>query len=275
MENLVINVVDIRDRIFHNVSDLQCTAVILAEDSGVLSGVSLLRQSAKDIGIRILHVMDEGAEITSGTELARFICSPKELAEAEDSFIGTLAKASGIATAARSFSRCAGNVRIVSGAWKKQPPEIKDLVRRSVVTGGAHFRVTDDPMIYLDKNYTAVLGGIGSALQAVSDLPGKKVIQIKGRWCNHNIVQEALEAMDNGADIIYVDTGRLDDLSSVSSVLREKGFSGSIVFGGGVTYEAIPEIIRLGADIIGVGRKIIDAPLLDMKLEVIGTACKV
>ena len=250
MENLVINVVDIRDRIFHNVSDLQCTAVILAEDSGVLSGVSLLRQSAKNIGIRILHVMDEGAEITSGT------------------------KASGIATAARSFSRCAGNVRIVSGAWKKQPPEIKDLVRRSVVTGGAHFRVTDDPMIYLDKNYTAVLGGIGSALQAVSDLPGKKVIQIKGRWCNHNIVQEALEAMDNGADIIYVDTGRLDDLSSVSSVLREKGFSGSIVFGGGVTYEAIPEIIRLGADIIGVGRKIIDAPLLDMKLEVIGTACK-
>ena len=48
----------------------------------------------------------------------------------------------------------------------------------------------------------------------------------------------------------------------------------SIAFGGGVRLEQIDELKALGVDILDIGREIVDAPLLDMRVELVGTEAK-
>lgn len=62
---------------------------------------------------------------------------------------------------------------------------------------------------------------VQKALIAVAGINDrKKVIQVKGRYENGNIVREALTALYSGADTIYVDSGKIEDLKAVSEALR-------------------------------------------------------
>lgn len=87
----------------------------------------------------------------------------------------------------------------------------KKRLRTAIETGGAHVRISDDPMVYLDKNYVAMFGGIQASLTAAAQFNDrKKCIQVRGRFENGDIVREAWTAITAGADIVYVDTGRID-----------------------------------------------------------------
>lgn len=170
-------------------------------------------------------------------------------------------------------------MRIVCGSWKKLPYEMKPLISEAVTAGGAGARICEEPMVYLDKNYVEMLGGIQASLRAADKLEGrKKVVQIRGRYENGDIVREAFSAISAGADIVFVDTGRLSDIRKVCEALlpalkswkEEFGYRDvKLAYAGGVSFEQIPELRSLGVDIVGVGRAIIDAPLLDMHMDVV------
>lgn len=87
------------------------------------------------------------------------------------------------------------------------PFEIKPRIRSAIAAGGASVRICDEPMVYLDKNYVEMLGGIQASLRAAEQLEGrKKVVQIRGKYENGDIVREAFSAVSAGADIVFVDT---------------------------------------------------------------------
>ena len=97
----------------------------------------------------------------------------------------------------------------------------------------------------------------------------KKVVQIKGR--HKDIALEACEAAELNADIIFVDSGKPQDLLKLADLLNRKGLRDSIkiAFGGSVKIEDIDRFKDLPVDILDIGRQIIDALLLDLKLEVV------
>ena len=264
---------DIRDIIFSSVKNKTVTAAIYAEDSGIVSGMDNLYNKAEELGVRILFSLNEGDTAEKGSEIVRIECTPDQAAAAEDLLIGAISKPSGIATAARRFAeaaKAAGNAKIICGAWKKMPVEIKSLVRQAAVTGGVSQRMIDVPMVYLDKNYTRILGGIGESLDAVAEIRDRhKVIQIKGLFHDGDIGAEAAEAVTHGADVICVDSGNIGDLRVAAKVIRGISRDVMIAFGGSVRLEDLQEVIDAGAQAIDVGRSIIDAPLLDMKFEVL------
>ena len=149
-------------------------------------------------------------------------------------------------------------------------PSQKESIRRAVVVGGAFYRICRDPFVYLDKNYIQILGGIARALQAVSGMPGRrKVAQLKGRL--GSIVQEACEAVEFGADILHIDTGKKEDVDRVVRELHRLDLRKRvrIAFSGSIRLEDVDELKGMDVDILDVGRQIVDAPLLDMRLEVI------
>jgi nicotinate-nucleotide pyrophosphorylase (carboxylating) len=67
-----------------------------------------------------------------------------------------------------------------------------------------------------------------------------------------------------------VDTGSVEDLREVVEEARRQGFRQrvKIAFGGSVTAQRLEEVVAAGADIIDIGRAIIDAPILDFRLDV-------
>jgi len=218
--------------------------------------------------------MQDGDAIAGGAVIASLTGTAKQIALAEEQAIGCLAKPSGIATAARRAVELAGtDLRIVCGAWKKMPPEMKQVVREAVAAAKAAFRIVDRPFLYLDKNFVRMLGGVEATLAAVRAMDDKvKVVQVKGY--SGDIVAEALAAVRGGAGIVMVDTGRVGDACAVHDALTAAGCRQRVklAFAQGIRVESIPALKGLGIDILDIGTGILDAPLLDMKLEVRGEA---
>ena len=261
---------DIRDVIFATIRDKRYQAHLITERAGVLSGVKRLQAFLAEQKIQAEIPVADGMRVAAGDIIAVFTGTPKQLAVAEEFLIGFLAKPSGIATAARQAVDMAGpTMRVVCGAWKKMPHELKHIVREAVATGGAAFRITDQPFLYLDKNFVRMLGGIEATLGAVAEIDDKqKAIQLKGE--NGAIASEALTAVDGGAHILMIDTGRLEDVAAVNQALTAAGWRDQvkIAFAKGIKIDDIPNFAGRGIDFIDIGASILDAPLLDMKLDV-------
>ena len=261
---------NLRDEILSNVANRNVTASIIADDEGVISETDTAVDEAKGLGLVMDSILGVGSLVKIGDEVARFSGSPKQIAMAEEVLLGIIAKPSGIATAVSRFIEKAGQrPQIVCGAWKKMPPSQKDAIRRAVKVGGGAFRITQEPFVYLDKNIIEMLGGIRASLSAVSSLTGHvKVVQIKGRY--HDIAQEACDAVKCGANIIFIDTGLPQDVMKVTNRLDGLGLRSSvkIAFGGNILLADIDYLKSMDIDILDVGRSIVDAPLLNMRLEV-------
>jgi len=264
---------DLRERIFSQVAGRVVRAAILAENDGIIAGTEAVKEEAHKLALSLEEIIADGGQVEKGDVIARFSGSPKQIAMAEEILMGVMAKASGIATAAHRATRMAGGrPKIVCGAWKKMPPALKETLRQAVTLGGAAYSLSSTPFVYLDKNHIAILGGITESLNAVRDLEGhRKVIQIKGK--GKEIISEAEEAVVAGADIVFIDTGKPKDVETVMDRLVRLGVREriEIAFAGDVKIEDIPRLKDLDVDYLCIGREILDAPLLDMKMEVMDT----
>ncbi|HEY3426656.1 MAG TPA: hypothetical protein VGL27_17815 [Negativicutes bacterium] len=260
---------DIRDVIFASIQNNEYTAWLSAERAGVLSGIKRLQELLEARQINTTFYKKDGESVVAGERILMLRGNPKEIASAEEFIIGVLSKTSGIATAAYQAVCTAEPMRVVSGAWKKMPFEIKHLVREAVNHGGAQFRITDVPFLYLDKNFVGMLGGIKETLAAVTEMKELKVIQVKGD--TGDIAKEALTAAEYGAGIIMVDTGRIEDFRKVNLLLKQTGYRAKVqlAFAKGVMLHDIEMLKAEEIDILDIGVQIIDAPLLDMKLDVV------
>jgi nicotinate-nucleotide pyrophosphorylase (carboxylating) len=263
---------DPRPLIFASLADATVTAVVVAQDEGLVVRTAEAADAAIALGLTVDHCAHDGSRVHRGQELLRLTGHPLGIALAEERLIGIMAKASGIATAARQFvDRAAGSLRIVSGAWKKLPFAHKELIRSAITAGSAEPRIAEWPFVYLDKNFVKIMGGVRPVLDAVTAQPEladyRRVIQV----CNAG---EAVVAAGAGAGIVFVDTGEMCDVAAASAALHTAGLRDQVelAFGGGVSLEQIDVLRDLDVDIVDIGRAIVDAPLLDMSLRVVGVS---
>lgn len=262
---------DIRDLLFFKIKGKKFSAVLTAERCGVLSGVNAAYTVADEIGISLKICKKEGDLLNHNEVFAHLTGTPKQIAIAEECLIGTLSKASGIATAASTAVQLANHHFIIcSGSWKKMPMEIKHLVRSAVVAGGATFRICSQPMIYIDKNFIRMFGSIPAAIQACQTFPDSKIVmQIKG--LTGTIEEETKMALKGNCHTLMIDTGRLEDVHSCYDTVLKYGKADKVVIGyaKGIKIKDIPKLINEPIDVLCIGKEIVDAPLLDMKLDVV------
>jgi len=263
---------DLRDQIFASLEGCLFTSEVRVTSPGLVCGVAAARSKAEGLGCVVLSEMKDG-DFTLNTQHP-VLCMrgpAKAIAMAEDCVPGAIAKFSGIARAARQAQELAGSrVRVVSGAAKKMPEEIKGQVRRAIHCGGGSNCISDRPFLYLDKNYVRMFGGVRQTLAAVSVMQGYvRVIQLRGLM--EDLASEARAAIEMEAEILMVDTGRLEDLDLVASMVRDMGKrkSTTIAFAGDIAMQEIPAIAAHDVDILDVGRAIIDAPMVDIKVDVV------
>jgi len=265
---------DIRDEIFRSLDGREVDATIEAAEAGILACVDEAVERGRQLGLLVEACRDDGDAVELGDAVLRMRGPAKTIAIAEETLIGVISKPSGIATAARRLAQeAAGRIRIVGGAWKKAAPSIKPSVRRAVKVGGANGRMAEHPMVYFDKNYVRMLGGLRRALEAVSHLEDhQKVVQLMGEEAS--LFEETQLAVSLGATTVLVDTGVPADIKPVVEALEAIGARDAVTvaFAGGVQHGDLDELVRFGADALCIGRSIVDAPLLDMRLTVNGVS---
>jgi nicotinate-nucleotide pyrophosphorylase (carboxylating) len=261
---------DLRDTIFASIADRVFVADVRVTTAGVICGIERAAQKAKNLGCEVMHANADGDDVDTETPVLTIRGSAKAIAMAEDCVPGAIAKPSGISRAMRRAQQLAGNrVRVVSGAAKKMPEEIKDQIRRAVHRGGGSGRISENPFLYLDKNYVRIFGSVRKTLEAVAPMEGYvRAIQLRGLV--EDIAAETRAAIAFGAEILMVDSGKLEDLDLVAGMVRDAGLRErtTIAFAGDIAMEDIPRVAEHDVDILDIGRAILDAPIVDIKFDV-------
>jgi nicotinate-nucleotide pyrophosphorylase (carboxylating) len=263
---------DLRKYLFDNVAEEQWVFRITSRETGIFSGGMRMRKLAGELGLEVMQAAVEGDFLQEGSCLLQASGKTEAVIRAEEMLLGVVGKTSGVATAARNFLDRAGkDIKVICGAWKKVAPEIRDDLRRAISTGGAGIRITDRPFVYLDKNYVRILGGIGKTVLRAKAYDRERIVAVQIRGETGWIADEALEAYQAGAGIIMVDTGKITDLAAVAAAAERGGWRAElqIAFAGGIQEKDLQTVIDAGADLVDVGRMIIDAPLLDLSLDVV------
>ncbi len=261
--------VDVPQTILGNLSRKVAHAKIVCVESGIIAGIEALERRAKTLGLHVTPYVSSGSRVVSGSIVALVAGNPVQIVVGEDWLLGTVAKVSGVASAANAARSRAGRLRVVCGGWKKMPASMKDELRDALKAGGLDARIASGPFLYLDKNYVRLLGSIVAAMESAAKLPGRTiVIQLRGETAP--ISEEAIIAARRGAHILMVDTGRLDDLRSVSAALRHEGLRREveIAFAGNLTLGDLEWLQHEDTDVVDIGRAILDAPLLDFRYDV-------
>jgi len=262
---------DLRYPLFKTIKHKKFRAHLIIEKAGCIAGINRTIDKITNLGIKVQPFVSDGSYVMTGKPIMEIIGDPVNLAKAEDMVIGNLSKSSGIASAAyAAVTLAGGKIQIVSGGWKKMPLEIKEIVRQAVALGGALPRICEESFVYLDKNYVRMFGSIPATLAAAAQFTDMiKVIQVKGDTAS--ITEEAVQAVEGGANIIMIDTGVVEHVSQVATVLKEIGVRERIklAFAGGIKLSDIPSFISMGIDILDIGAEIVDAPALGMKLDII------
>jgi nicotinate-nucleotide pyrophosphorylase (carboxylating) len=262
---------DIRDRIFESLVGRDFKATVFVEEPGILAGMPGALIEAEAVGCTPHALAKDGDPLNAGEAILHLQGSPIQLAKAEETVMGALAKPSGIASATRQLVDRAGKrLRIVGGGWKKMPGTLKEMVREAARIGGAEPRIDDPPFLYLDKNYVRLLGGIEKTLDAAAPLCGyRRVVQIGSGALP--LEEETRIAVGKGVSTLFVDTGDICDLKVVIRTLAELGARDQIklAFGGGVTLQEVDGLAELGVNALCIGRAIVDAPLLSFRMEVL------
>jgi nicotinate-nucleotide pyrophosphorylase (carboxylating) len=261
---------DLREFLFKPLEGRHFRFSIKARERGILSGEAGMRALSEEIGLEIVSLLPEGSALLPGTVVLEAIGSAEKVACAEEMLLGAIGKPSGVASSAAAMVARSGRTKVVCGAWKKVSSAVRAELRRAIATGGAGTRIADQPFVYLDKNYVRMLGSVGKAVERAKSFDPNRLVVVQLRGEVQPIVAEATAAVASGAGIVMIDTGCLEDLRAAARAAESGNWRDTVqlAFGGGVTLENIADVKAAGADIVDVGRAIIDAPMLDFSLDV-------
>ncbi|MBS6646252.1 MAG: hypothetical protein KH366_21965 [Clostridiaceae bacterium] len=262
---------DIRDIIFEDMADYEVTSAVSNTREGVIFGIAQAEDMARELGMEAAANVRDGMSVRANETIMMLRGTPKQTAMAEDRIIGLISKASGVSTAAKKAVELAGNrAEIVCGSFKKMPMELRPSLKHAILQAGVKIRIADPPFVYLDKNYIRMFGSIEAALDAAKKLENHTIaVQLRNE--QGQIRQETAAACAHGASILMIDTGEPKDIEQVMETLAFLHAKDKVktAFAGNVKIEEIPALCHTGVDMICIGRDIVDAPVLDLKFDVI------
>ena len=246
---------------------LEGRAAILAKDKGRLAGVEVaLRVFLKvDPWLRVEVLIADGAEIKPGDIIATVSGKVAGILKAERVVLNFLQRLSGIASqTARYVAETQGlAVRIVD--TRKTTPGLRPLEKYAVrMGGGQNHRMHLGDAVLIKDNHLAALRVQGMKLKDIVTRAKQNAPQGLTIEVEVNTIEEALEAVEAGADIIMLDNMNTDEMSRAVSQISGRA---KVEASGGITLDNVREVAMTGVDIISIGALTHSTKALDISLE--------
>ena len=215
-----------------------------------------------DAGLRVERRAAEGSRAEPGDVLWIVEGAAASILSAERTALNFAQRMSGIATlAARYVAAVPEGASLTVVDTRKTMPGLRAFERYAVRTGGAKNHRSDlGAMVLVKDNHVALAGGVSAAVEAVR-ARASHALRVEVEVTSLAELDEALAAR---VDIVMLDNFRPEDVAV--AVARAKGRA-VVEVSGGVTLERIPELARLGVDVVSVGALTHSAPAADISLE--------
>ncbi len=247
--------------------DLNVKAAVLIKEEGVLAGGEVAKKVFQrvDSSLVIEVLIKDGARIKPGDQAAIISGKAISILKAERVALNFLQRLSGIASMTAQHVAKTHGFKACIADTRKTTPGLRLLEKYAVRTGGGqNHRLHLGDGILIKDNHLAVLRALGMNLREIivkaqQNAPTKTKVEVEV-----TTIQEALDAVAAGADIIMLDNMNPDEMRQVvSSVSRQTKIEAS----GGITLDNIGQVASTGVDIISIGALTHSVKALDISIE--------
>ncbi len=226
---------------------------IVAQATGVLSGVAAGATIARAAGLRATVLRRDGSRVRAGTSVLRMVGSARAVLAAERTVLNVVMHASGIATATDRAVRAArgGPRPLEVWATRKTLPGLRDLEKAAVVHGGGRPHRRDLSDALLVKSNHLAFAALPEAVRraAAAARPGERVeVEVRS-------IAEAVRAARAGAGALLLDNVSPRRARAIVRALERAGLRRGrwIELSGGITPENLGRYRRTGADAVSLG----------------------
>jgi len=247
--------------------ELEGKASILVKAEGVLAGGEVAKKVflKVDPSLKVVVLIKDGTKIKSGDIAATIVGRVVSILKAERVALNFLSRFSGIASqTAQYIAKTQGlNVRITD--TRKTTPGLRLLEKYAVRMGGGQnhrFHLGDG--ILIKDNHLVALRSLGMSLKDIVAKAKQNAPQGLKVEVEVNTTQEALDAVEAGADIIMLDNMSPDEMRHAASLIPSQV---KIEASGGITLANVQTAAETGVNLISIGALTHSSKVLDMSLE--------
>ncbi len=242
-------------------ADARFGGVMDSRDAITVAGLPIAERffRALEPGMEIEILVEEGAQVASGSDLMRLSGNARAMLTAERSALNTVQHLSGIATMTRQYVDALAGTGATLLDTRKTIPGLRVLEKYATRMGGAtnhRMGLWDAAMI--KDNHVAVAGSVEEAVRRAVAAGIESIIVEVDR------VAQVEPALSAGATHLLLDNMDLDELRECVSLVGGKVPTEA---SGGVRLDTIRAIGETGVTYVSVGRLTQSAPAADIGLD--------
>jgi len=241
-------------------------AEMTAKADGVVSGLDIAKSVFErfDIGIKWTPFVEEGDKVIKGDRLVRVEGSYRALLTAERTALNIIQRMSGIATATANYAKELKGTNTQLLDTRKTAPGMRLLDKMAVKAGGGkNHRMGLYDLALIKDNHIKIAGGISNAVSQIKEALPEITIEVEV-----TNLEETIEAIHAGADIIMLDNMSIEQMSAAVKLIDNKAKTEA---SGNMTLQRIKEVASTGVDFISVGALTHSVTALDISMNIIPT----
>ncbi len=249
--------------------DVKAKAEIICKERAVVAGLKEACILFELVKCKAKNLVREGSFVKPNTPVITVTGNAKAILSAERTTLNVLMRMSGISTETRRFvdevQKINHNVRIA--CTRKTSPGFRIFDKRAVKVGGGDMhRMRLDEMVLIKDNHLAITGSIEKAIKTAREIHRtRSKIEVEV-----GSLDEAIEAIEAGADIIMLDNLTPKQVRSVVDALKKKGLRKKVMIevSGGVTHKNVKQYVAADIDMISIGSLTHSVKAVDMSLAI-------
>ncbi|MBA7683400.1 putative nicotinate-nucleotide pyrophosphorylase [carboxylating] [subsurface metagenome] len=246
--------------------DLLGKASILVKARGILAGGEIAKRVflRVDPSLRVEVLIKDGAKVKPGDIATAISGKVVSILKAERTALNFLQRLSGIASQTARYIAKTRGLKVSITDTRKTTPGLRLLEKYAVsIGGGQNHRLHLGDSILIKDNHIAALRALGMSLKDVVTKAKQNAQGLKVE-VEVGTAEEAVEAVEGGADIIMLDNMSPDEMRRVVSLLPGQV---KIEASGGVTLANVRVVAETGVNLISVGALTHSSKALDISLE--------
>ena len=262
---------------------------IVIKEEGILAGTGLAKQVFQrvDPQLKVELLLEDGARVKPGSKVARVTGSFASILKGERVALNFLQRLSGIASETSRYVESIRGLTVRIMDTRKTTPGLRSLEKYAVrVGGGRNHRMNLGEGILIKDNHLAALRKQGLSIKEIvararqnapPSLPESLPSSLRGAKRRSNLqarqiqvevevgtVQEALEAVEAGADIVMLDNMDIENMREAVKSIQGRAL---VEASGGITLDNVRAVAETGVDFISIGALTHSVRALDISLE--------
>jgi len=240
---------------------------IVIKEEGVLAGIGLAKQVFQrvDPQLKVELLLEDGARVRPGSKAAKVTGRFASILKGERVALNFLQRLSGIASETSGYVESVHGLPVRIMDTRKTTPGLRSLEKYAVrVGGGRNHRMNLGDGVLIKDNHLAALRKQGLTVKEIvararQNAPQRLVVEVEV-----GTVQEALEAVEAGADIVMLDNMDIKDMREAVKSIHGRAL---VEASGGITLDNVRAVAETGVDSISIGALTHSVKALDIGLE--------